>query len=157
QSVYVQGDYPKAARLFEEGLALMRQAGSISHSAVALLYLGHVAREQGDHTHAVALYRESLSLSQGLGDKLRVVRPLDGLPTATTAQGDVVHAARLLPAAAAVRARLATSLHPMDRPAVERTLRELRASLGPQEFAAIQAAGAALSLDQAIYEALGGP
>src|SRR5262249_14262739 len=153
--IYVQGDYPQAERLFAEGLALMRQEGSISHSSVALLYLGHVAREQGDHGRAAALYQESLSLSQGLGDKLRVVRGLDGLATAASARGDAVHAARLLGAAAAVRAALATSLHPMDRPAFERTSAALREALGSEAYAAAVAEGAALSLDQAIIEALG--
>src|SRR5262249_47476434 len=99
--------------------------------------------------------QESLTLSQGIGDKLRVVRGLDGLATVASVRGDAVHAARLLGAAAAVRAALAAVLHPMDRPAIEQTVTALRAALGAEAFAAASAAGGALSFDQAIYEALG--
>ena len=155
QTAYVQGEYSRAEALFEECLALMRQAGSMSHSAVALLYLGHAARAQGNFARATALYQEGLALSQGLSDKLRVLREMEGLATAVAAQGQAERAVRLLGAAAGLRDLLGSARHPMDRVAVERAEAALRAALGEEAFAAAWAAGRALSLDEAIYEALG--
>jgi predicted ATPase/class 3 adenylate cyclase len=155
QIAYVQADYPRARSLFEECLALMRQVGSMSHSAVALLYLGHVAREQNDLSRALALYQEALALSQALGDKLRLAREMEGLATVAGAQDHAERAVRLLAAAAAMRDLLGSAQHPMDRPAVDRVLEHLRATLGESAFAAAWAAGQALSLEDAIYEALG--
>jgi predicted ATPase/class 3 adenylate cyclase len=155
QTAYVQGDYARARALFEECLLLMRRAGSMSHSAVALLYLGHVAREQGQPARAVALYREGLALSQGLGDRLRLVRELEGLATALAAESHFERGARLLGAAEAEREVLGSAQHPMDRPAVERTVARLRAALGDTGFTGAWAGGRALALDDAIVEALG--
>jgi predicted ATPase/class 3 adenylate cyclase len=155
QTAYVQADYDQAEALFEECLALMRQAGSVSHSAVTLLYLGHVARERGEPARALALSQEGLALSQGLGDKLRMVRGLEGLATAAAALGQAERAVRLLGAAASVRDVLGSARHPMDRSAVERAEGALRAALGDAAYAAAWNAGRALSLEEAVYEALG--
>jgi predicted ATPase len=155
QTAYVQGEYSRAEALFEECLALMRQAGSMSHSAVALLYLGHAARAQGNYVRATALYQEGLALSQALGDKLRVLREVEGLATAVAAQGQAERAVRLLGAAAGLRDLLGSARHPMDRAAVERAEATLRATLGDAAYASAWNAGRALSLDEAIYEALG--
>jgi predicted ATPase/class 3 adenylate cyclase len=155
QTAYVRGDYARAQALFEECLELMRRAGSMSHSAVALLYLGHVAREQGNPARAMSLYQEGLALSQGLGDKLRLVRELEGLATALAAEGHSERAVRLLGAAEAEREVLGAAQHPMDRPAVERAVANLRAALGAARFTAAWEGGRALPLDDAISEALG--
>ncbi|HEV2458677.1 MAG TPA: tetratricopeptide repeat protein, partial [Ktedonobacterales bacterium] len=155
QTAYVRGDYARAQALFEECLELMRRAGSMSHSAVALLYLGHVAREHGNPARAMSLYQEGLALSQGLGDKLRLVRELEGLATALAAEGHSERAARLLGAAEAEREVLGSAQHPMDRPAVERAVANLRAALGGAGITAAWEGGRALALDDAIIEALG--
>jgi non-specific serine/threonine protein kinase len=149
-----QGDYARAQALFEECLALNQQAGDKSHSAIALLNLGHVAREQGEFARARQLYREGLALSQALDEKLRIGRELVAVATVEAAQGKPERAARLMGAAAALRDALGAGLYPIDRPATERTTELARVALGEEAFAAAYAAGRALSLEEAIAEAL---
>jgi hypothetical protein len=84
-----------------------------------------------------------------------MARGLEGLATLVGVQGHAAHAARQLGAAAAVRETLGASVHPLDRTAIDRATKALRAQLGTEAFAAAWEAGHALELDEAFYEALG--
>jgi hypothetical protein len=65
-----------------------------------------------------------------------------------------VKAGRLWGAATAVRAGIGAPLAPGERALQERSLAPVRAACGEEAFAAAWAAGAALSLEQALAEAL---
>jgi len=70
---------------------------------------------------------------------------------------DFQRATRLYGTAAALRARLNAVMDEVDRPEYERNIAVLRASLGEEVFSAAWAAGGALSLEQAVEEALAEP
>lgn len=53
-------DYIRAEELYQEGLALAREAGDRSLMGTALSDLGEITALQGDFTQAVALYQEGL-------------------------------------------------------------------------------------------------
>jgi len=67
-----RGDYERAARLIEEGLALYQEAGDKPGIAWSLGSLANVSDDRGDHERAEQLYEEGIALSRQLGS----ARPL---------------------------------------------------------------------------------
>jgi predicted ATPase/class 3 adenylate cyclase/uncharacterized protein HemY len=154
QSAYLQGDYTHAEEIFQESLAQLQELRSTSHSAVTLLYLGHVAREQGSFDRAAAYYRDALALSRGLSDKMRIARGLEAIATVIWTQGRAESAVQLLAAADNLRDELGSVLHPLERPAIDRTIEGLRVVMDEADFGRAWDDGQALSLEQAVLEAL---
>ncbi len=68
--------------------------------------------------------------------------------------GQPLRAARLLGAAGALHEALGATLAPIDRRTHDQALDMIRAHLGEAEIAAALAAGRALTLDEAIAEAM---
>jgi predicted ATPase/class 3 adenylate cyclase len=64
-----QGDYVRAMSLYEEGLALFREAGDDANVAVVAINMGYAAMTQGDHGRALELIEEGLGLGRRLGDE----------------------------------------------------------------------------------------
>jgi predicted ATPase/class 3 adenylate cyclase len=154
QSAYLQADFARAEALFQESLALLREQQSTSHRAINLLYLGHVAREQAAFDRAFAYYRDALTFSSGFGDKMRIARGLEAIATVVWTQGKAERALRLLAAAAGLRDELSSSLHPLERPTIDRTIEALRLMLDEATFGQIWEDGQAVPLEQVIQEAL---
>jgi non-specific serine/threonine protein kinase len=153
--VYMQGDIERAAAVFAEALAVSREVGDRDLIATNLANLSSVALRQGEVARAEALGREALALYWELGDPRRCAVGLEGLASAAGMAGLGVRAARLLGAAAAVREALGTPQPPQEREEVEQATDEARSSLGEAAWAAALAAGRALTLEQAVAEALG--
>lgn len=116
-------------------------------------WLGDLARAGGDPNGALERYQESLALAQESGEQLFAANALDGVACAATARGRPERAARLH-AAATLRERLGASSAPWEHPGLARDLAAARAALGSAAFEAAWAAGAALTLEQAVAEAL---
>lgn len=149
-----QGDLDQAVARFEEGLKLLRELEDTRSVATTLLNLGNVHLDQGAPDRAAARYRESLSLYRELQDRLGVARCLEGMAEIAGTCGDAGRAGRLCGAAAALRAAIGVQLPVGRRANVERTTAVARAALGEADFTAAWAAGQAMSLEQAIAEAL---
>jgi predicted ATPase/class 3 adenylate cyclase len=149
-----QGDNARAIRLLEESLELRRKLGSKWGMGVSLGTLGWVAIREGEWNRAVARLGESLEVRQEIGDKGGSAWCLERLAEVALAQEQAEIAVRLLGAAAALRASIGSVIDPADRPAYDRTLVALRATLGEERFSAIWNEGRALTLEQAIELAL---
>jgi predicted ATPase/transcriptional regulator with XRE-family HTH domain/Tfp pilus assembly protein PilF len=149
-----QGHLDRAAQLFEQCLALFRQQEEQWSIALALTNLGDVARARGEHLRALDLYRQSLALYRDLRNYLDVGECLDGIAAVVCALGDPHRAARLLAAAAALRAALNMPVPPVERADQDRILAAARAALDDAAFAASRAAGQAMSPEDAIADAL---
>src|SRR5262245_22619179 len=89
-----------------------------------------------------------------MGDKLRIAHCLAGLAGVVRSQGRSMPAARLFGATAALLDASGASLNPIGRAAYDRNLVAVRASMAEAAFEAAWVAGQALSLEQAIAEAL---
>lgn len=63
-----EGDYVRGATLWEESLALAREAGDANRVGATLLNLGYAALMQADHERAMALSEEALTVANILGD-----------------------------------------------------------------------------------------
>jgi tetratricopeptide (TPR) repeat protein len=156
---WLQGNAQRAATLLEAGLAWRPEQGNQRGSAAILRNLGLVALAQGDSERARALVEESIRLWRNLDSQnsrdfhIGLVVGFEYLGYVADATGRSEHAARLWGAAERLREASGLIMDAFERDTHERALASARA-LGEERFAAAWAAGRALTLEQAIAEAL---
>ncbi len=83
-----QGNFERAHRYFEDGLAFCRKTGSPHNISWLLRYLANLSRREGDQARAQTLYQESLQIVQDLKDKYCTAHTLDGLAQVEYAKGN---------------------------------------------------------------------
>ncbi|HET8907291.1 MAG TPA: tetratricopeptide repeat protein [Ktedonobacterales bacterium] len=156
----LQGDLERAVAYYEDSRRLYAQVGDVGAAAHSFVHLARVARQQGDLQQADALGRAGLSISWRAGDRSMIAEGLDGLAQTAVAlvvAGDIAYgtrAAHLLGATATLRETLgAPDLSP-ERETARAHEASAQAALGEEAWAAAFAAGQALSLDEAIAQAL---
>jgi tetratricopeptide (TPR) repeat protein len=157
----IQGDDGRVLALLQEQVAWLRDTASLTSwgtswgSSVDVIHiLGALMSAQGDATQASALLREGLTLPQQLGWHGAIVESLVRFAWVAARQGQTVQAARLLGTAAAFHDATPGMYWPTGRAVHAHTLATVRAQLDDATFAAAWAAGQAMTLDQAIAEAL---
>jgi predicted ATPase/DNA-binding XRE family transcriptional regulator len=148
-----QAEYAQARHLYEQSLALV-EGLSTDRRASVLHNLAYVAVHERDHDRAAALFGESLRLYQRAGDQRGVAECLAGLACLAAAFGQHERAARLFGAAEAACQALRVQLSPSNRVDCARGLAAASAGTSRAAFAAARDAGQALSLDEAVREAL---
>jgi predicted ATPase/DNA-binding CsgD family transcriptional regulator len=149
-----RGDDKRAKELCEESLAMRRALlykGGIAHT---LTVLGRIALDQGEYSRATACYKESLTLRQETGEKEGIATALEGLAAVEGMQGQPVRAARLSGAASSLRTLLGAPLTPIDRSSYEQTVAAVRALLDEPTFLNAWTEGQAMTLEEAIAEAV---
>jgi non-specific serine/threonine protein kinase len=149
-----QGEYGRARTLQEESLAIKQALGMRRAVAVSCQRLGLVAALEGKSAEAARWHEQALQLSKDTGDRAVVLESLAGLAGVAAARGQPAQAARLFGAVTALRGALGFVLDTGERAQMERDVAAVRAQLDAEAFAAAWAAGRALTLDQAIAEAL---
>jgi predicted ATPase/class 3 adenylate cyclase/DNA-binding XRE family transcriptional regulator len=149
-----QDDLERAMALYTESLALARELGDHDQVALCLNNLGDVALQRGELAQATVLLRDALTVCWELGDPRRCATVLESLAETAGGAGQGERAARLFGAAAALRERLGTPLPASAQADIVQTLGAARVALGEEAWTAAFAAGTALSLEQAIVEAL---
>jgi non-specific serine/threonine protein kinase len=113
-----------------------------------------VAAEQGDYGRATALLKESLLLGRDIGARELLATGLESLAWVAAARGQADRAARLGGVAEALRGVLGAPLPPDERASHERAVNAVRTVLGEEGTTVAWAAGRALTLDEAIAQAL---
>ena len=149
-----QGDTERAARLVEESLELRRHLGNKWGVGVSLGILGWVAMREGDWNRAIARLGESLEVRREIGDKSGCAWCLERLAEVALAQGQAEKAVRLFAAGAELRASISSVIDPVDQLEYESKIISLRAELEEERFAAMWDEGRALTLEQAVADAL---
>jgi non-specific serine/threonine protein kinase len=155
-----RGDPARAAALLRESLALFTEMGDRHALGAAQHALGLALWGEGDAAGGAALLRESLALRRQLGEPAGIAECLEGLAAVAAGRGDACGPARatpLLGAAAALRERLHTPLPAPDRARHEATVARARAALGDAAWAAAEATGRELPLEETIAAALAEP
>jgi ATP/maltotriose-dependent transcriptional regulator MalT len=150
-----QGDVARATALSEEALTLSRRAGELQAEVNTLCTLGQLARQGGDLATAFALQRQGLALARERADPRCVADTLEYLVNVVGAAGHGEQAARLLGAATALREAIGAPGPSVERAMTEQAVVEARGALGEEAWAAAFAAGRAMTLEEAIAEALG--
>jgi tetratricopeptide (TPR) repeat protein len=161
QVALAQDDVAHATALAEEGLDLARSIDDKPGMGLALHLLGRIAQRHGDLARASRLLAESL-LARHDAASYDVPETLEGLASLATAraaqeadgQRHAIRAARLWGAAAAARDALSIPMRPIDQETSSREMSTARTQLGEAAWAAAWAEGQAMSLEQAIANAL---
>ena len=151
----MEGNLGRAEHLLSRAEAPLRETGSIWDLGVNLSRRAAIADWQDDHVRGAALARASLENVVPLRDTWVIAYALVHLGGAAAARGRAGRAARLLSAAEALRAATgATIIFAIDRTLHDRHVAAARAGLSAAAFAAAWATGRAMTLDEAITEAL---
>ncbi|HWQ11215.1 MAG TPA: tetratricopeptide repeat protein [Roseiflexaceae bacterium] len=156
QGALTQGDHARAEALFAESLALRRKLGDRRGSTAVLANLSRATLARGDVARTRALIVECLALARELGYQQGFSWGLGEAAALASFQGQAEQAARLLGAAETLREASNIPIWPDDRARYEQIVAAVRAALGDEDFAAAWSAGAALTLEQAVAEALEG-
>jgi tetratricopeptide (TPR) repeat protein len=153
---YFQQEYAHANALMEESLALSQATGDRHSEAISLGNLGMVAFALGDYDRALALQREVLLIRREMSNQAHLALTLEKVAMIVAATGEPTRSARLFSAAEALRADVGGTVQPNDREILDRSIATARHQSGEIAFTTAWAAGATLSPDAAIDEALDG-
>ena len=149
-------NYQQAQTRLEESLKVMKESGQILYVRWLTVRLGYVAMRRGNIAQARAILAESQELFQKSGEKIGVVYALEGLASLAIIQGQPEQASRLFAWADATRAALRIPRQPIEQLDVDRDLATIRTQLDKEARAVAQAAGHAMSMDEAVAYALQG-
>jgi predicted ATPase/DNA-binding CsgD family transcriptional regulator len=142
--------YAEAQTHYEQSAALLRDLGATRDLTSPLQNLGHTCLHLGDVRRAHALFSESLAAHQAQQNRLGMAECLIGFAAIAVVRGLPAVGARLLAAADAIGRPRVKSSWAVTRREYEHSLALARAKLTENELEAEQAAGRALSLEQAI-------
>lgn len=148
-----QGDFAAATTYLEEAEQRQRSLNFWAGLCDTLSNLGALRLDQGELQQAVTLFRESLQLALDHRHSRCLAEALSGLALVAIAQRAPEHAAQLLGAAEAVRQQVGASVKGWHRDALERGVREAKAALSAEAYAAAFSVGRTLALDAALAEA----
>lgn len=151
----LQGDYAQAHTYLVEAVASQRLIGDKWMLGNSLVNLGNALRGLGDYAAAYPLYQESLQINRELGDRWMLAYLLESIGGLLSLQGGGVRALHLAGAAATLREMLKTPLSATEQSQLDQTLEPARQQVGDADATAAWQAGRALSLEQAMAEALG--
>jgi tetratricopeptide (TPR) repeat protein len=147
------GDIDHAQSLLEESVAVRRALGDKGGVANSLSTLANLLLHNHKLQDLPAMLRESLELNIEVGDRTAIAYCLEDYAGLASAQGTHTRAIQLAAAASSLRAELGTPLPPVEQQALDLLLGPARETLG-DEMGAAQAAGLAMSFDEAIALAL---
>src|SRR5262249_1887374 len=145
--------HERAVRWLDEATVLFQGIPDPFGAASSLEYLGFVHGDLGDHPRAAAILAESLAHWREAGMQDGLVDWLAGAATLAGPTRPPEEAARWFGAAEALSERVGLVLAHPARSRFDRTLSDLRATLGTVGFDAAWAAGRRVPADEAAVEA----
>ena len=160
---YSQGHTLQAGELYDESVRMHRaEAGTEGLVAGTLIHLAMVALDQGDDVRAGTYLAESITLLREQDDRWTSLLALEvsarwvAQPGRRTADGQALtlRAARLFGAAEALRETLGAPRLAIYEEHYQRSVASLRSQLDERAWAAAWAEGRAMTLEQALTEAL---
>jgi len=150
---YGRGNLPRASTLLEEAEGLFREAGNLWGVGAVLAYRAFVAGDLGQAAQAAAWQLESLALFQEVGFREGLIYCLTGLASlAVPSQPN--RAGRLFGAIETICNVTGYAFAEPARTAYERGIAAARGRMGNAGLEEARVAGRALSIDEAIAEAM---
>ena len=149
-----RADYAAARGLYEDAIAIFRDTRDARGLAQTLLGLGKAAMREGSAADAGRAFAEALICWQELDIWAGVVRSMIGVAWVAATQARFERAARLYAAADAHARSLGVEFAAVDRAEVDRALARVRSGLEEVRFAAAWTCGEAMTLEQAVSDAL---
>lgn len=150
----LEGDYERAAALYEETVHLEGTEGGVFTWPPMLHNLAYMSHHRGDDALARQQFTEALGLFREMGDLRGVAECVAGLAVIDAAV-QPARAARLLAAARAAIENLGLRLSSSNQGEYDQALAAIHASLDDTAFEAAWAQGRAMSLETAVEYATG--
>jgi non-specific serine/threonine protein kinase len=150
---YYLADYPRVRAYLESVIALVTTPG-LPFASTYLDWLGHVATASGDYATARSRYVESMRLRLTIDRKIGVAFTLSGFAGLAAAQGDLPRAVRLSGAASRLCELWGVPSHRTQEGYIRGRLPAIRVALGDAAYDATWAEGRAMTLEQAVADAL---
>lgn len=148
----------KSAFVFaERALNMFRELGNKSGIAWSLHILGRSTFRIAKYKYSLICYRECILMHQESGNRLGIVYALEGFARLAAMHGHSDHAkraARILGATEILRESIKTPLPIPDRADYERSVTIIRSQIDAANCEAAWSSGQAMSIEQAITEAL---
>jgi non-specific serine/threonine protein kinase len=148
------GNYGAARAPLEEVLGVLREAADAWYVGVALYFLGRLACEEGDHTGARARFVELLEVLPPQQYRWAAPALLEAFVHLAIARGQMARGLRIAGAAQVLRDIIEVRPSPAFEVDLQRRLEVAREALGPADADEAWADGRALTLEQALGEAL---
>ncbi len=148
-----RGEYDEAHRLLEEAVALAHTLGSERQLVNTTHSLGDLALDRGDPETALARYAESLEFALNVRDRRGQIYCVAGSASALVQLGEERDAARLWGGAEGQERELGFRMLVSERRRYERWMSIAHDRLH-EAFDAARGAGARLTLEEAVAEAL---
>jgi predicted ATPase/class 3 adenylate cyclase len=153
--VEVERDHlDRAGELFAECLAIQRRLGSTQGLAFVLHSSACLALRQGRTDESAASFREGLRYFVEIGDQMGAAHCIEGLGSVAAANEDVERAAKLWGAGEALRAAIGAEIDPNEQTIRAPLAAAAHRRLGTDLFAGHWRAGAAMTLEEAVGDAL---
>ena len=152
----LDGDYPKASRLYEECLSLSIEMGNRQTEAKSLGNLSYVTYHQGNFNQAIEYCKKAVVLIGPLQAEYASAVALAIMAGPIGAKGDSKLAARLLAASEAKLDIMGARVQPADKIEIDRYKEAAMEQLGEAEFNKAWTEGQAMSFEEAVAEAMGG-
>jgi predicted ATPase/DNA-binding CsgD family transcriptional regulator len=157
-----EGNYPMSRSLLEQALTMRRESGEQQKLLETLDGLGYAALREGDYVTAAACFRESLTAGTGLGTRrytwvsVAGLAVLAGAPRTGADAGEpgLRQAAKLFGAYDGLRETDGVKIDPVLKVEWDRDIAAIRAQLDEATWQDAWEEGRAMSLEQAIAEAL---
>ncbi len=149
-----QEDYTQASAYYEDSLAIFKAIHNQEGSAWGLHNLGHLALRIHDIIQAVTRFTEAITLAYPLSYTHVIVACLSGLAGCAYVVRQSERAVELFGYVGAMFERIGEGWEAPDRIAYQYYVALLRSQLNSATFAAKWDEGRAMTLDEAIAEAL---
>lgn len=155
QAAMARGDGAAAASLLSEAESLSRAAGDWFTLSANLSVQALASRLRGEDEQAADKLRECVDLAAALRDAWTVVLGISGLAGVAASQDRPERAARLLGAVEALNEKMGVEVAwSAWRTLNRRDLSSARERLGPEAFEKARMEGRAMTLEEAVAEAL---
>jgi uncharacterized protein HemY len=149
-----EGNYEEARTYLEESISIAQEIGRVNISYWIIAQLGYIALWQGKLEHARALFVKAQKGFKEAGGKIGIVYVIEGLASLIVAQNQPKQAAQLFAWTDATRETIDDPRPPVEQADIDRDLTVIRAQFDEATFAAAQARGRAMTMDEAIAYAL---
>jgi tetratricopeptide (TPR) repeat protein len=149
---HMRGDYATAAGRYREAIEIAKTSGDIDGAAVNLHNLARSELAAGRAEPGLAALRESLAIARGLGYREVIAYCLGGLAEAAMLDADPRRAATMLGASDHLFREIGAMPSPDEVESRARVTAYLAEELGAERASELQAAGAAVDLDELLED-----
>jgi len=149
-----RNNHDEARAHYNESIKLYQEIDARFNVILEKSNLAHMERKVGNYAEALDYYRETVLAFRDIGQTGAVSHQLECFGFIAHAQNRPERALQLFAAADAIRKRASTPMTPDEQILYDEQVNTLRSKLGSDKFETNWLAGKALSLDEAIAQAI---